>query len=444
MNCLPPNHTERRGDRTLLLWGDIPFWTVVDQPAADFIEALGAGLSPDTALEEASNGRPRLRLHRDAAAVMTTLRRAGVIGGRRHGPPPERIESISVNVTNRCNLACKFCYNSAHVRAGAEISADEMIGALESVRQHTARGAALALLGGEPLLEKEKTLVLARWGRKRRLRPIVSTNGLLVDRDFATAATETGLECQVSIDGACAQSHDEMRGPGTFEQGLEGVRTFVEAGAHTIVSMVFHAANVKEIPDFLRMANELGAQEARFIPIKHIGGGGEYQLPSLVAVIQQVTEALVAQPDLGKLLGRDYVSILAQQCQTCSPRQTCGTGSQTFLLDADGTVYPCINLVGSEMAAGSIAREPLARIWQDSALLRRIREQVRIGVRESSCAQCVVRHWCMGGCRGETYAVTGRLDRPSVACKEHRAAITQMFWTLADHPELLRAGPRYC
>jgi radical SAM protein with 4Fe4S-binding SPASM domain len=444
MNCLPPNHTERRGDRTLLVWGDIPFWTVVDQPAADFIEALGAGLSPDAALEEASTGRTGLRLHRDAAAVITVLKRAGVIGGRRHGPPPERIESISVNVTSRCNLSCRFCYNSAHARAGPEVSADEMIVALESVRRHTARGAAFALLGGEPLLEKEKTLALARWGRKRRLRPILSTNGLLVDCDFATAAAETGLECQVSIDGARAESHDDIRGSGTFDQAVRGVKTFVEAGAHTIVSMVFHAGNVAEIPDFLHMADELGAQEARFIPIKHVGGGGEYQLPSLVEVIMQVTDALAAEPKLGKLLGRDYVSILAQQCQTCSPRQTCGTGSQTFLLDADGTVYPCINLASSEMAAGSITREPLAQIWQDSALLRRIREQVRIDVREGSCAQCVVRHWCMGGCRGETYAATGRLDRPSVACREHRAAVLEMFWTLADHPELLRAGPRYC
>ena len=598
MTCLPPDYTERRGDRVLLLWADLPYWMVVDRTAARFIEALAGGKSPSAALDAVGGGRG-FALERDAGAVLTSLRRAGVLGGRRPRPPRERIESISVNVTNRCNLRCRFCYNrgrkgngspddgvgpdaapaaarrlacgpserqegdggrdesrpygrrtadggrgeprpyehdaaalagggrpmgrvrprwtapgtvaatrsgrssglehggegdgsaddgvgSDAAPAGArrlacgpserqegdggrdesrpygrrtadsgrgeprpygrgeELGAEEMIGALESVRRQTARGASLVLLGGEPLLEPAKTLALAAYARRRGLQAIMSTNGLLVDEAFAREAARCGLDCQVSVDGAGAASHEAIRGAGTFEAALQAVRTLRAAGAHTIMSMVVHADNAHELPDYLRLAREVGADEARFIPLKRLGGGDQCRPPDLPALVRLTAETLLAEPELRRLVGRDHFSILANTCRLCSPRQTCGTGSQTFLLDADGTVYPCLNLAAPEFAAGSVRDEPLGRIWSASPVLRDLRPRVRLPARPQACGQCIVRHWCLGGCRGETYAHTGRLDAPGVTCRGNRTSILETMWILSTHPELVQVGPRYC
>ncbi len=441
---LKPDHTERRGERVLMIWGDIPYWTVVDRAAARFIEALCIGKPIVDAIEAIPTKDRSPGIEHDAARIVTSLRRAGVLTGRRLKPPKERIESISVNVTTRCNLRCSFCYNARRPGTAQELSADEMIEALESVRKWTAKGAMIALFGGEPTLEKDKTLALAQWARRRGFSAIMSTNGTLVDTEFAARAAEVGLECQVSVDGPDAASHDAVRGAGTFEQAVAGVRYLVEAGAHTIISMVFHSGNVDGIPDYLRMALELGVKEARFIPIKQVGGGTDYRVPNLAGVIKQVVELLDREPKLGPLLGRDFVSILAQTCHACAARQSCGTGSQTFLLDADGTVYPCINLAQPEMAVGNVKMEPLRRIWVDSDRLGDVRENVRLAARQETCGNCFVRHWCMGGCRGETYEVYGRLDRPSVTCKQNRESIIEMFWQLSRHPQLARPGIKYC
>ena len=440
MNCLAPDYSERRDERVLLVWGDLPYWTVVDTAAARFIGELANGKAMNAALQTAVRREPDFALERDAATVVSQLKRAGVIGSRRLKPPEERIESISVNVTNRCNLRCAFCYNIDRADEGAELSAEEMIQALDSVRRETVKGAALAILGGEPLLAKEKALAVAEWGIRRKLRPIVSTNGLLVDDDFALRAARIGLECQVSIDGASAESHEEVRGKGTFDRALAAVRTFRAAGCHTIMSMVFHASNANEIPDYLRLARSMGASEARFIPIKQVAGGSEYTQADLARVIRLVADTVTAEPALRGLLGRDYVSILAQTCQACALRQSCGTGSQTFLLDADGTVYPCISLPYPEFAAGNVRETPLPEIWRDSPVLADLRPKVRTDAREGTCAKCEVRHWCMGGCRGETYDATGRLDAPSVTCKQARSSLLEMLWTLSDHPGLLSGG----
>lgn len=440
MKVTPPDYKERRGQSVLLLWGAAPFWMVVDTQAAKFIDALCAGTKPAEALRKTAGRAVDLALERDAAAIVARLKDAGVIGNRRLPPPKERIESVTVNVTNRCNLRCRFCYNQAQEHGCDEICAEEMIRSLESVRRWTTRGATLALLGGEPLMQKEKTLALAEWGQRRGLKPIVSTNGLLVDERFAGQAAEVGLECQVSLDGSHPATHEAIRGRGAFERTLKGVRTLVEAGAHTVLSMVVHSENVDDLAAYLRLADNLGVREARFIPVKKAGRGVSFEVPNLAEVIRSLADVISREPRLLKLLGRDYVSILAQTCHACSARQSCGAGSQTFLLDADGTIYPCPNLVSTALAAGNVRREPIKQIWFHSPALARVREQTLVTALDEECACCFLRHWCMGGCRGETYENTGRLNARSVTCAQIKPAILEMFWTLTQHPELRRNG----
>ncbi len=440
MTARAPDYRGRRGESVLLAWADPPWWMIVDRDADRFIAALVEGDSPARALDHLPI---RPGMERAAASIVQSLRRAGVMGERRPKPPKQRIESISINVTNRCNLNCTFCYNRDHEDRGDELSAEEMIEALEGVRKLIVPGAPLAMLGGEPLMAPERTLALAEWARRRKLTPLLSTNGTLVTAEFARRAAEIGIECQVSIDGASAETHDAVRGAGTFEAAVAGVEAFRDAGAHTIISMVFHAGNVGEIAEYLRMARELRVDEARFIPVKALAGGGDFAPPDLAEVVRTVAELVSREPELGSLLGRDYVSILAQTCRSCALRDGCGTGSQTFLLDADGTVYPCINLAQPEMAFGNIRERQLRRIWQGGGRVAEVREAVALESR-ATCSECWARHWCMGGCRGETYANTGRLDAPSVTCAQNRAAIIETFWAINRCPELVREGPKYC
>lgn len=433
MRIPPPDYSQRRGNRSLFIWASVPFWMVLEDSEADALHALCSGGSPPAG--RAGDPLP--------ARLLDRVRRGGVIGRRRKAPP-DRIEWITVNITNRCPLECSFCYNQAREFGPDELPAAEMIQALESVRRWVIPGAPLLLTGGEPLLGKEKTLALARWGRRRRLRPVVSTNGLLVDEEFARSAAALGLECQVSLDGSRRESHEGIRGAGTFDGVLAGVRALVGAGAHVILSMVLHRGNALELVPYLHLARALGAREARFVPVRQTGNAGGYRAPDLALVVREMAGLLRTEPELAGLLGRDYVSLLADTCAACLPRQSCQAGARTLLLDADGTVYPCSHLANPEMAAGDVRRESLALIWRTADGLARVRRETRIEERCRACTACAVRHWCLGGCRGEAYESTGRLDAPSVTCPTNCEAIMEMLWALADTPELHRPVVRYC
>ena len=441
--CPPPDLVETRAGRTLHVWGDVPHWIVADAELTDALAVLQHEQPLRTAAETLSvrSKRPARRVFKDLRPILRSLYKAGVLrkNGReakRRPPRPPRLEVVCINLTNRCNLRCIFCFNDAsRTQAGDELSADEILRFLKNLRPYLARRPMLALMGGEPLLARDRLLAVAR-GAGRRWEKLVSTNGLLVDDAFAHGARDAGLQVQVSVDGARAASHERIRGKETFSRATDAVGRLARAGAHTIMSMVAHRDNQGEIEAYLDLALRLGASEARVIPLKRVGAGRDngLQMPDFRRLLRDTARAIQDRPERQRLLGRDYLCLLAQTCAHSYRRTTCGTASQTILLDADGTVYPCQNHCTPELAAGNIREKPFREIF-GGPVLARLRETCHVD-RLPTCAKCPVRYWCMGGCRGEAYSVSGRFDAPSATCEMNRDAILEVLWLLAEQPDL--------
>ncbi len=107
-------------------------------------------------------------------------------------------------------------------------------------------------------------------------------------------------------------------------------------------------------------------------------------------------------------------------------------------------MYACPSLAAPELAVGDFTREPAGRLWRDGEELARLRPKLGLAARAATCGACVVRHWCLGGCRAEAYALTGDLTAPPPNCGESREAVLEMFWALGACPQLLRTGGGYC
>jgi organic radical activating enzyme len=88
-----------------------------------------------------------------------------------------QIERLSIELTNRCNKACAFCYNHSHPAGDTRWQADEVVAL---VRDCVGRGTrAVSFGGGEPLLYADLFGVLERL-RGQVFRSLTS-NGLLLD-----------------------------------------------------------------------------------------------------------------------------------------------------------------------------------------------------------------------------------------------------------------------
>jgi radical SAM protein with 4Fe4S-binding SPASM domain len=442
-----PDYREERHDTTLLIWGAAPHWTVVDRDLATFLALLDGTRT----LDEILAAHPDWEQHRAALGVqIENLHKVGVLSGegpwarpvRLPGPPKPRIENVALNLTLHCNLHCAFCYNrEALNRPGVrELTASEVLHFLRTLRPLLAKHPTLTVLGGEPLLAADVLLAVAPAARDLGFTVLVSTNGALIDASFARAAAAAGIRMQVSLDGPTARVHDAGRGVGVFDRAVSGVRALVDAGVHTTVSMVCHADNVATLGDFLELAGTLGVQEARFIPLKRLGGGLHAVTPvPLADLLRTAVTVLTRHPEYLPLLGTDALSVLAFTCRYALRRPSCGTGLQTLLLDADGALYPCANLTDPAFRIGNI-RDPdfrFARLWASAPALVDVRHQSAIAASDGPHAHCPVRYWCLGGCRGENHALSGTIAAAPPHCAELRRGMIEMLWILAEHPELV-------
>ncbi len=447
LSFVQPDHEERRGDAHLLVWRDLPHWTVVDDEMHGVLSRLDGRTRPRDLLAEGPEGRESGRALQEA---LRRFRERGIVGDGLAVIPPSpvvsepRIENIAVNVTLRCNLRCRFCYNLGQLAAGAdgELAADEVVRVLDAARPFLGAKPSLSLLGGEPLLDPEKTLAIAGHAAQRGFQTIVSTNGIPVTPALARRARRAGLQVQVSVDGSEAALHDAVRGRGAFAKAVVGVRALVDAGAYTILSGVCHRGNLADLERFYDLALALGVREARFIPLKRMGGMPASGLePSpLPDLMREAAGLFRRRPALRSLTGRDAFSIVYTTCRYSLRKRSCGTGSQTFLLDANGDLYPCLNTNIPDLRAGNI-RTPgfdFARFWNDSPVLRTVRRDTSVDEEANRCRTCSVKYWCLGGCRGETRQTQGSLGERAWNCGEQKRAVLDMFWLLAEGSDLVR------
>jgi uncharacterized Fe-S cluster-containing radical SAM superfamily protein len=140
-----------------------------------------------------------------------------------------------------CNLACTHCF----ISCSPTNHTHEMM-RLAQVRDYLREAAELGVkelyfTGGEPFLNPEMEAILEA---ALEVGPAtVLTNGLLLDPARCArlaalaAASPYSLDLRVSLDGYDAASNDAVRGAGTFERVLAGLRNLAAAGLNPVVTV---------------------------------------------------------------------------------------------------------------------------------------------------------------------------------------------------------------
>ena len=173
--------------------------------------------------------------------------------------------SLQWHITERCDLRCRHCYQEDKI--AEDLSLDKLVRVweqyallLEHLRQQTTANvqADLSLTGGEPLLHRDFFPLIETIRRSNnRCRLAILTNGTRITREIAKRFSKMNLRyVQVSIDGTQA-THDAIRGSGSFEAAIRGIRHLVRQGIFTILSMTVHRENFREFPEVVRLGQKL-------------------------------------------------------------------------------------------------------------------------------------------------------------------------------------------
>lgn len=146
---------------------------------------------------------------------------------------------VTHEVTHRCNLRCSFC-GYWHDEVDGELEVDAIKHLMD---QFVELGAvSWGFTGGEPLVKPGIDELIAH-GTKRGLYLNMVSNGTLIP--WHLSALRQLAFVVISVDGP-AELHDRMRGAGTFERTLEGIRQARKAGIPVVIQSILSGELCRE------------------------------------------------------------------------------------------------------------------------------------------------------------------------------------------------------
>jgi len=337
--------------------------------------------------------------------------------------------TLDLEVTSRCNLACRYCYyqNNAGVEY-RDLPTERWLAFIEELG--AAQVMSVSIGGGEALLRPDIfTLIDAVVANRMRFELL--SNGFPVTDEVARRLAATG-RCdyvQISLDGSRPETHELMRGPGSFAPALAAIRTLEAAGVPTAVRVTVHAGNIDDLPAIARLLlDELGLPAFSTNSVSALGSAGKYdgQLMSAgeyLRAMQALAELEQRYPgriqaSAGPLADWHNYRELYVARETGQPVAGrgrlvgCGCIFTRLAVRADGSYVPCVML--PQLVLGEIGVDPLREIWTGAPALNQLRDRVKTSLREfADCADCAYIESCTGNCAGGALSLLGDANRPS-------------------------------
>ena len=186
------------------------------------------------------------------------------------------LNSLAVDITNRCNLRCKHCYNYSGEQ---KIKRNEWTSEeLESLAMQIceAKPSHVCICGGEPMLRKDDVYRFIK-----RIRPIVKSinmvsNGYFIGSDEAMKLKEIGIDLvQVSVDGL-KDSHNWLRGnENSYDYAINAIHELTNAGIRVSVACAPNVRNVEQLEDLILLMENSGVYMLRMQPMMMLGRANE-------------------------------------------------------------------------------------------------------------------------------------------------------------------------
>lgn len=164
--------------------------------------------------------------------------------------------------------------NGINPKARRELTFEEFTRAIDKLAAHGVDYA--TLLGGEPFLRPDFNDILRHFAA-RGIKLSIVTNGTLVDRYYEDVPYEGLDRVSVSIDGASKETHEFIRGPNVFEKAKNAVRLFTKMRdernpkLHVGIQMIVSRLSVKEMSNYMDLADELDVAKVCFLMIGQLG-----------------------------------------------------------------------------------------------------------------------------------------------------------------------------
>ena len=342
----------------------------------------------------------------------------------------ERPLKYTLCVTQRCNLACSYCY-MAH--SEATMSIDTAAKIISFLFQHagSSRDIEVGFFGGEPLIEFSliqqimEMVVRHPAFAPNRVGFTITTNGTIFSDRIARFFAEHAFKVCISCDGppyvqdVFRRTKEGQSCAAKVECILKGVMRVLP---EVVVNAVYHPQTLRHLPDTVDYLSKLGARHIYLNPDFSALWTAEDAalLPEIYGSIGNwyCAKYQMGDPHFVSLIDSKIAVLFRKGYHAC---EQCLMGTGELAFSSDGGIYPCERLIGT----GTGDDHRLGDVDHGVDLSRLSRRTAAGGEINAECRSCGLKKYCMTWCGCSNVFMTGWYNRVGpFLCASEKTAIT--------------------
>ncbi|MBU0468972.1 MAG: radical SAM protein [Candidatus Omnitrophica bacterium] len=261
---------------------------------------------------------------------------------------------VQFSVTNRCNAKCNYCYATYYERPDNDLPFIDVKRIIDDLS--SAGTFRINFVGGEPLVRNDIHQIIC-YAKEKYINCALTTNGILVKQNIETLKLLDSL-C-FSVDGS-ENNNDLNRGDGSYKKAIEGLEICKNENIKVQLSAVLTKHTVNDVEHMVGLAKRFDCKVG-FTTLISQNRENKIFDNDLQADIEQTKNALKQIISLkennapilfsveaykNSLLWPDYKKDIYFKEKPDFKYPKCYAGKYFFIIDYNGDIYPCPQLVG--------------------------------------------------------------------------------------------------
>lgn len=332
----------------------------------------------------------------------------------------EELSVIAITFTNRCNLSCVHCGREQDLSHCTEKDAAFFINILKEGR--TLGASQVNITGGE-IFCRQDCFDLIQGAIDLGYFVSIESNGTLITQISIDRLSTYGdaIRVSISVDGMTAETHDAIRGTGTFDVTMATIQELKKAGVPTRIITVLHRQNIEQIPQMARhFVDDMGLG-FRLLPNIMEYGKGVYACNTYGIEFDEAMALLEGfYFDFLREKASDNVTLeinVALAPMDINQFCLCPWGKAMVGVGPTGIVSLChVSYHDERFIFGNLENTSLTEIWTKSGTLDAFRN-LDTNTLKGVCGNCLAREICRGGCRLHAITKYGDFLAPDPYCQ---------------------------
>ena len=320
--------------------------------------------------------------------------------------------------SSSCNMRCRYCFyhdvsSSRKIKSFGIMSEATVKALIRCVYGYLSSGDCVTFTfqGGEPTIagiaffKNFTSLAEELSNGKLKIYFAIQTNGLLINREWAKFLAEKNFLVGISADGY-DEIHNYLRHDAenndTYSTVASAIKILKNAGVSYNILSVISAQMAKHPLAVMKNCKRNEWNYLQFIPcLSPLDSSlSDYEPPpkTYASFMKKVFDVWLERINTETPVSIRQFDNLFTMLQGAAPEQCGLSGKCTpqFVVEADGSVYPCDFYVLDRYRCGSVLTDSVEQISNSEGMKLFMKEHIQSG---NLCKSCPVYRFCKGGCR---------------------------------------------